>query len=70
MLKYKRIYKDENVMRYEFYPEGNGDVGIVEFVNGRGKIIKHSADDFDSFYATHALYDIDCNKESGTIAWY
>ena len=69
MLKYKRIYTNGEVMRYEFYPEGTGAAGVVEFSNGIGTIIKNSADDFDSFYSSHALH-IDCNKESGTIAWY
>lgn len=69
MLKYKLVYKDGETMRYEFYPNGNGDAGVVEFKNGIGTIIKHSADDFDSFFACHA-FKIDLATESGTIAWY
>jgi hypothetical protein len=69
MLTYKRIYVSENTVRYEFYPEGTGDAGIVEFVNGEGKITQNSKDDFESFYASHAL-QIDLNTENGSIAWY
>ena len=69
MIKYKRIYDDGKVMRYEYYPEGRGKAGIVEFENGEGKIIKSAEEDFDDFYTSHAL-QIDQTKESGTIAWY
>ena len=69
MLKYKLIYKDDHVMRYEYYPAGDGDTGIVEFINGDGRIIKDSKDDFDGFYSSHALH-IDLSTEEGTIAWY
>ena len=69
MLTYQRIYSDKNMIRYEFYPEGAGEAGVVEFVNGEGRIIQNSKDDFDSFYASHAL-QIDLNTEKGTIAWF
>ena len=69
MLKYRRIFANGSISRYEFYPEGNGAAGIVEFTNGIGRIVKNSTDDFESFYSSHAL-NIDCNTESGTIAWF
>ena len=69
MLTYKLVFKDNNVLRYAYYPEGKGDAGIIEFINGQGRIIKESADDFEGFYASHAFY-IDLSKEKGTIAWY
>ncbi len=69
MIKYKRIYDDGKVMRYEYFPEGRGKAGIVEFINGEGKKLKTAEEDFDGFYISHAL-QIDQTKESGTIAWY
>lgn len=69
MLTYKLIYKEGNVIRYEYYPEGTGMAGIVEYVCGEGHIIQESDDDFDGFYSSHALR-IDLNTESGTIAWF
>ena len=71
MLTYKRIYMDDEVMRYAFYPDGNLDAeGIVEFKKGEGaKILKHSPEDFKMRYGLHAFH-IDLTTESGTIAWY
>ena len=69
MLTYKLIFKDSNVLRYAYYPDGKGDAGIIEFVDGQGRIIKESADDFGGIYAYHA-FNIDLSRESGTIAWY
>lgn len=69
MLTYKQIYNKDNVKRYEYYPEGTGAAGVVEYVFGEGHIIQESDDDFDGFYSSHAL-DIDLGTESGTIAWY
>lgn len=69
MLTYKLIYKKGNTVRYEYYPDGTGKAGIVEFINGKGMIIKNSEDDFEGFYASHAL-DINLTSETGTIAWY
>ncbi|WP_303834710.1 hypothetical protein [Ruminococcus flavefaciens] len=69
MLTYKLIFEQSNIRRYEYYPEGNGSAGIIEFVFGEGHIIKESDDDFDGFYSSHA-FQIDLKTESGTIAWY
>jgi len=69
MLTYKLIYKENNVIRYEYYPEGTGTAGIVEYIDSEGHIIQESDDDFDGFYSSHALH-IDLSTESGTIAWY
>ena len=69
MLTYKLIYKDGKYARYEYYPEGTGKAGVVEYIDGAGHIIKESEDDFDGFYSSHAL-KIDLETESGTIAWY
>ena len=71
MLTYKRIYMDDEVVRYAFYPDGDLESeGIVEFRKGEYPvIIKQSPADFKMRYAAHA-YNIDLTTESGTIAWY
>ena len=71
MLTYKRIYMDDEVMRYAYYPEGKlEDEGIVEFYkDGKREMIKKSPADFQMFYGGHA-FRIDLTTESGTIAWY
>ena len=72
MLKFKRIFNENGIMRYEFYPEGDFfAAGIVEFsAQGERKIIKKSPTDVHGRYALHALYHIDTSKEIGTVAWY
>ena len=71
MLTYKRIYMDDEVMRYAFYPNGNLEAeGIVEFYkDGSRKMVKKSPEDFQMLYGIHAFH-IDLTTESGTIAWY
>lgn len=72
MLTYKRIFNENGIMRYEFYPEGDTSVaGIVEFDRaGEPKLLQDSPRDVKGYFATHALYGIDTSKESGTVAWY
>ena len=72
MLKYKRIFNENGIMRYEFYPDGDVlAAGIVEFtVQGERRIVKESPRDFNGRYALHALYHIDTDREIGTVAWY
>lgn len=72
MLKYKRISKGSGWMRYEYYPEGDTSApGLVEFMDGSPpKLLNESERDIKMFYAIHALYGIDTEKESGTVAWY
>lgn len=72
MLTYKRLYMDDEVVRYAFYPEGKSeDEGIIEFYkDGSAKIIKESpADEVHRFYGIH-MFQIDLTSESGTLAWY
>ena len=72
MLTYKRIYMDDEVMRYAYYPDGNLEAeGIVEFYkDGSAKMIKKSPEDeFYMFYGRH-MFQVDLTTESGTIAWY
>ncbi len=72
MLKYKRISNENGIKRYEFYPEGDvSAAGVVEFNNeGEPKLIKNSKMDVKGYFASHALYGIDTEKETGTVAWY
>ena len=72
MLTYKRIFNENGIMRYEFYPEGDvSAAGVVEFNSeGEPKLIKGSPKDVKGYFSTHALYDIDTSKESGTVAWH
>ena len=72
MIKYRRIFCQGGVIRYEYYPEGDtSEPGIVEFREGESpKLIKESGKDVRRFYGVHALYGIDTSKEKGTVAWY
>lgn len=72
MIIYKLILEDNNVKRYEYYPEGDvSAAGVIEFKNGEGaKLISPSPNDVKMYYAVHALTGIDTTKETGTIAWY
>jgi hypothetical protein len=72
MLTFKRIFNENGIMRYEFYPSGDLTApGVVEFNRaGEPKLIQDSLKDVKGYFATHALYHIDTSKESGTVAWY
>ena len=72
MIKYKRIFKQNGILRYEFYPEGDcSNPGVVEFEEGKEpRLVRQSALDVKMYYASHALNGIDLAKESGCIAWY
>lgn len=72
MLTYKRIYDDNGIQRYEYYPDGNTDrPGVVEFETGKPpKIIQESERDYKQYFAIHALSHIDTSKETGMVAWY
>ena len=72
MLSYKRIYNNNGMLRYEYYP--NADTtspGIVEFKNGeKPKLVQESKKDVKMYFAIHALNGIDTTKEVGTVAWH
>ena len=72
MIKYKRTLNENNLMRYEYYPDGDFSApGIVEFKQGeKPKLVKESEKDVKMYYAVHALHHIDTTKESGTVAWH
>lgn len=63
--------KENGMMRYEYYPDGDLNApGVVEFnPNEKPKIIKDSDIDVKRYYAIHAMNNIDTTKESGTVAW-
>ena len=71
MLKYKLIYSDGKIRRYEFYPNGDEtNPGIVELsIEDEPKLLKESEADVKMYYAIHALHGIDISKENGTVAW-
>lgn len=71
MLTY-RLVKDSSTKKiYEYYPEGNTDCPgrVVFFNDGRKEVISDSDEDFQGYYRGHALYGIDIESKSGTVAW-
>lgn len=79
MLKYNLygISGDFVVYNY-YYPDGNGDVGVVAINKRTGeiKIEKTSSDGFGNRFANKLanllkyFFDTEDYKEAGTIIWY
>lgn len=69
MFRYKRIYHDEHIDRFEYYPEGNtDDPGIIEYVDGElSQIIPAKCDPVGCYF--EQAWNIDRTKESGIVAW-
>lgn len=72
MITFKRIREESDSFIYEYYPNGNLDApGIVKlYHNGDAEMMQESKEDFKLFYGTHALWNIDKTKTTGTVAWY
>ncbi|NMB66198.1 MAG: hypothetical protein GYA16_15135 [Spirochaetes bacterium] len=79
MLTMKLIKKTEDNVTYEYYPENNKDfpglIGLNLKTNER-QFIKDSSEDFDKWYASHAIERIEKYNKSGKfleydkVAWY
>ena len=70
MLDYKLIERTANRILYLFIPTGNKRPGKVAFYpDGRKEVIEDSPDDVKRYYATHALNDINVEKDEGYLIW-
>lgn len=72
MLTYKFLQEKENEAVFAYYPNGNENApGKIAFsIQGKGRILEESKEDFGKLYAYHAMRNIDINKKQGTVAWY
>lgn len=78
MLKFERLFENENIVKYQYYPEGRTQSGTVVFdkKTNRGRVLKKSSEGELEWYTVHMFSQIrkfsknKDFKESGTIAWY
>ncbi len=70
MLTYELIERTNEYVVYRFFPEGKKEPGEVKiYTDGRRELIKASPFDVESYFAIHALYEINTSKESGWLHW-
>ena len=71
MLTYRLLKEEDGAKFYTFKPEGTKRPGVVAFYeNGDREVLRESPDDEIGWYKGHALWGIDINTDSGTVAWY
>lgn len=71
MIYYERIYHDEHIDRYVFYPNNDrNDPGYVEFKDGERVRVEPPKIDIDfNFFWPHTR-KIDLTRDHGIVAWY
>ena len=78
MLKFKLLFENGDIVRYQYYPEGKQNSGIVEFdkKTNKGRVVRKSDESELEWYTIHMfskLRQFSKNKDyqrEGTIAWY
>lgn len=78
MLTYKFYKTDGNLTFYHYFPQGNGDAGIISIDRETGKItiVKSSNDDFGNRFAFKLInrlkefFEDKDYKQEGKIVWY
>ena len=71
MLTFEDIEKNEEYIRYAFYPYGDKRLGIIDYYkDSHVEVVSESEDDPNSRFLIHAISDIPkMNQDKGTIAW-
>lgn len=78
MLTYKLYKNEESFLLYLYYPQGNGDAGLVSINKQTGEtaVVEASKDDFGNRFASKLMrrlkefFSSDDYRQEGIIAWY
>lgn len=78
MLTYKLNKTVGDLILYHYYPQGNGDAGLISIHKKTGEItiVEPSNDDFGNRFAFKLIkrlkefFEDKAYKQEGTIAWY
>lgn len=78
MLTYKFYKMDGDIAFYHYFPQGNGDAGVVSInkKTGATAIVRPSDDDFENKFAFKLIkrlkefFESRDYKQEGIIAWY
>ena len=76
MIRFRLIFKKDNIYRYEYYSLDKEDKGIVEFnfqeekVNIIKKCESAEASEWSFFRALKEAFEKNTLKASGTVGWF